>query len=66
MASEADMEEVFIPVVVQYGHMTDWSGPKKMAKNILLPVYRNLLKRQNYVFLRNRQEQLPEANQPSG
>ena len=53
MASEAEMEEVFIPVKVQYRHTTDWSKPKRIAKNILLSIYRNLLKKQNYIFLRN-------------
>jgi 2-polyprenyl-3-methyl-5-hydroxy-6-metoxy-1,4-benzoquinol methylase len=53
MASEAEMEEVLIPVMVQYSHTTDWSGPKKVVKNILRPIYRNLLKKQNYIFLRN-------------
>jgi len=56
MASEAEMEEVFIPAIVQYRHITDWSGPKRIAKNILLPIYRNLLKKQNYIFLRNIQQ----------
>jgi len=56
MASEAEMEEVFIPVIVQYRHITDWSGPKRIAKNILKPIYRNLLKKQNYIFLRNIQQ----------
>ena len=53
MASEAQMEEVFIPLTVQYSHITNWSGLKRIAKNILLPIYRNLLKKQNYIFLRN-------------
>lgn len=56
MASEAEMEEVFIPVIVQYRHMTNWSGPKRIAKNIFLPIYRNLLKKQNHIFLRNIQQ----------
>lgn len=56
MASEAQMEEVFIPLTVQYRHITNWSGPKRIAKSILLPIYRNLLKKQNYIFLRNLQK----------
>jgi 2-polyprenyl-3-methyl-5-hydroxy-6-metoxy-1,4-benzoquinol methylase len=55
MANEAGMEEVSIPIMVQYKYMTDWSSPKRIAKNILRPIYRNLLKKQNYVFLRNMQ-----------
>jgi 2-polyprenyl-3-methyl-5-hydroxy-6-metoxy-1,4-benzoquinol methylase len=53
MASGAEMEEVFIPIKVQYRYMTDWSGSRRIAKNILLPIYRNLLKKQNYIFLRS-------------
>jgi len=56
MASEAGMEEVFIPAKVQYRYMTDWSGAKKTAKNILRPIYRNVLRRQNRIFLRNMQQ----------
>jgi 2-polyprenyl-3-methyl-5-hydroxy-6-metoxy-1,4-benzoquinol methylase len=56
MASEAEMEEVFIPTKVQYRYMTDWSGPKRIAQNILLPIHRNFGKKQNYIFLRNIQQ----------
>lgn len=55
MASEAQMEVVFIPLSVQYRHVTNWSGAKGIAKNILLPIYRNLLKR-NWILLRNMQQ----------
>ena len=51
MAEEAGMDEVFIPLGVQYRHTTDWSGPKRIARNLFLPLYRNLLKRSNYMFL---------------
>lgn len=54
MAKEALMEEVFIPLKVQYGHLTDWSSPKRILRNISRPIYRNLLKRQTYIFLRNK------------
>ncbi|MGO8698225.1 MAG: class I SAM-dependent methyltransferase [Limisphaerales bacterium] len=55
MAWEAQMEEVVIPAILQYRNMTDWSGPKRITRNILLPIYRNVLKRGNYIFLRNMQ-----------
>jgi 2-polyprenyl-3-methyl-5-hydroxy-6-metoxy-1,4-benzoquinol methylase len=55
MASEAEMEEVFIPIKLQYRYTTDWGGIRKVAKNIVKPIYRNLLKKQNYIFLRNMQ-----------
>jgi hypothetical protein len=53
MAEEAEMEEVCIPMAKQYAYTIGWYGMKRIAKNILLPVYRNSIKRQNYVFLRN-------------
>ena len=52
MAREAGMEEVFIPLKSQYRYTTNWGGVKKTAKNILQPVFRNILKRRNYIFLR--------------
>jgi 2-polyprenyl-3-methyl-5-hydroxy-6-metoxy-1,4-benzoquinol methylase len=53
MASEAGMEEVSIPMQLQYSYTTSWTNPKKIIKNLLRPIYRNLLAQQNYVFLRN-------------
>ena len=52
MAAIAGMEEVFIPLKLLYQFTTNWSGTKRIAKNLLLPVYRNILKRQNYLFFR--------------
>ncbi len=54
MADLADMKEVVIPINIQYMHTTNWHGAKKIAKNILLPIYRNILKRQNYLFFCNK------------
>lgn len=54
MAMEAGMQEVFIPIVLQYKNSSSWNNVKQCTKNILLPIYRNVLKRQNYIFLRNR------------
>jgi len=53
MAEAAEMEEVCIPIRKQYQYTTGWSGMRNIAKKIILPIYRNFLKRQNYVFLRN-------------
>ncbi|HPD58019.1 MAG TPA: class I SAM-dependent methyltransferase [Smithellaceae bacterium] len=55
MASKAGMEEVFIPLKIQYRYSTDWGDFFKIAKNIFRPIYRNIFKRQNYAFLRVRQ-----------
>lgn len=52
MASKAGMEEVFIPLKLQYQFATHWSGMKRIVENILLPIYRNIFRRQNYIFLR--------------
>ena len=53
MATEARMEEVFILIKQQDKNKTYWGGIKQIAKNVLWPIYRNLLKKQNYVFFRN-------------
>lgn len=50
MANVASMEEVFIPIRLQYQYMTHWSR----VKNKLLPPYRNILKRDNCLFFRNK------------
>lgn len=52
MAEQAGMIEVAMPLSLQYAYSTDWSTPRKVAKNLARPVFRNLLKRLNYVFLR--------------
>ena len=52
MAEEAGMHEVFIPIKIQYRYTTDWNSIKKIAKNIIRPIYRNILKKQNYIVLK--------------
>jgi 2-polyprenyl-3-methyl-5-hydroxy-6-metoxy-1,4-benzoquinol methylase len=52
MAIQAELEELLIPIKIQYRFVTDWYGPKKYVKNILLPLYRNILNKENYIFLR--------------
>lgn len=51
MAVQAGLEEFLIPTKIQYRYVTDWGGAKKIAKNILRPLYRNILKKGNYIFL---------------
>lgn len=55
MAKEAGMEEMFIPAHVQLRYTTDWGSLRKIGRNILRPIRRNLMRRSNYVFLRNTQ-----------
>ena len=54
MAEKAGLEEVHIPLRYQYQYATNWGNPKQMIKNLLRPIYRNILQRQNYVFLRRK------------
>jgi 2-polyprenyl-3-methyl-5-hydroxy-6-metoxy-1,4-benzoquinol methylase len=58
MAEEAEMEVVYIPIVDQYRYTVAWSGMRNITRNVLGPVSRNLLKRRNYMFLRNVNERL--------
>jgi hypothetical protein len=52
MAAAAGMQEILMPIKTQYRYTTVWSGIKRIAKNIFRPIYRNILKQQNYVLLR--------------
>jgi 2-polyprenyl-3-methyl-5-hydroxy-6-metoxy-1,4-benzoquinol methylase len=52
MASIAGMEEVLISIKRRYQYTTRWRGMKRIAKNVLLPVYHNILKRRNCSFFR--------------
>lgn len=54
MAEIADLEEVNIPMKFQYMYNTNWGGVRGIAKNLLLPVYLNILKKRNYLFFRNK------------
>ena len=52
MAELAGLEEVVIPMLTQYKYTTNWFGAKRIAVNLLLPIYRNVLKRQNCLYFR--------------
>jgi 2-polyprenyl-3-methyl-5-hydroxy-6-metoxy-1,4-benzoquinol methylase len=52
MANEVGMELISIPLRLQYKYTANWDGIRQIARNILLPIYRNILKRQNYLFFR--------------
>jgi SAM-dependent methyltransferase len=53
MARNAGMEQVFLPVGVQYRTMTNWTGLARSALQLLRPIYRSWLKKGNVIFLRN-------------
>lgn len=53
MGSNAGLSEIHIPLAVQYRYVTNWSTIDRALKNILLPIYRNLLEKQNYILLRS-------------
>lgn len=55
MAALAGLEEVMIPMSIQYMHASHWRGLKRVAMNTLLPIYRNVLKRQNYLLFKKRE-----------
>ena len=53
MANEAGMIEDFIPVKLQYRYTTYFGGGMKInVKNLLRPLYRNILKRKNNILFR--------------
>ena len=53
MAEEAGMVEALIPLRIQYSYLSDFGSLKTTLRNLLRPFYRNVLKKQNYIFLRN-------------
>jgi 2-polyprenyl-3-methyl-5-hydroxy-6-metoxy-1,4-benzoquinol methylase len=52
MAEQAQLIPTNISIITQYRHTTDWSTLKGSAKNILLPIFRNVLQKGNYIFLK--------------
>lgn len=53
MGKKAGLSEIHVPLSIQYKYVTNWSSIGRAIKNICLPLYRNVLKKQNYVLLRN-------------
>jgi 2-polyprenyl-3-methyl-5-hydroxy-6-metoxy-1,4-benzoquinol methylase len=54
MAEIAGLEPVYIPIHKQYQYATGWHQTKRILKNILLPVYRNIFRKGTYIFFRNK------------
>jgi len=53
MAAEAGMKEVVIPLGLQYKHIKLSGGLRWIAKGLLNPISRNILKSQNYLLFKN-------------
>ena len=51
MARKAGMHEITIPLIRQWNSSFGWFKPKTFARNFLIPLYRNILRKQNYIFL---------------
>jgi 2-polyprenyl-3-methyl-5-hydroxy-6-metoxy-1,4-benzoquinol methylase len=50
MAGLAGLKEVLIPMKTNYMYTFNWNGMKRTVRNILLPIYRNVLKKENCLF----------------
>lgn len=48
LAKSAGLKEVKIPLLMQYQCPTLWNNPKKVFRNLVMPIYRNILGLQNY------------------
>ena len=51
MAEVAEMKEFKISLIKQWNNSSGWFNLKGFARNFAIPIYRNILKRQNYIFL---------------
>jgi 2-polyprenyl-3-methyl-5-hydroxy-6-metoxy-1,4-benzoquinol methylase len=48
LAERARLQEVKAPLSIQYQYTNVWNNPKQSLRNILMPIYRNVLGLQNY------------------
>lgn len=51
MSKIAGMYEVNIPLLAQWRNSIGWLQPKRFLRNAILPIYRNFIKKQNYIFI---------------
>jgi 2-polyprenyl-3-methyl-5-hydroxy-6-metoxy-1,4-benzoquinol methylase len=51
MAKKAGMQEIFIPMKTLYAYTVGWGQIKKFPENVLLPIWRNVFKKPNYILL---------------
>lgn len=54
MAKIAGLQEVKMSIWFQYIYGTNWRSVRKMAKNLLRPLYYNVLQKGTYLFFRNK------------
>jgi len=52
MAEIAELQEVKIPIRLQYIYSTNWRPVRMMVKNLLRPLYYNVLQKGTYLFFR--------------
>jgi SAM-dependent methyltransferase len=52
-AYRVGLSEVKIPISMQYQYTTAWDGPKRWLRNLIMPIYRNILGLQNYYLFKN-------------
>ena len=55
MAEIAGLQEVKIPIRLQYIYSTNWRPIREMAKNLLRPFYYNVLQKGTYLFFSHKQ-----------
>tara|TARA_B100000900_G_scaffold416209_1_gene450076 strand:+ start:2606 stop:3532 length:927 start_codon:yes stop_codon:yes gene_type:complete len=52
MGEKASLKEILIPMKLFYRFNSNWDSLKGVLRNFLLPIYLNILKRRNYIFLK--------------
>lgn len=52
LAQGSDLLEVKIPIHIQYRYTTVWDKPKRVLRNLVMPIYRNILGLQNYYLFK--------------
>jgi hypothetical protein len=53
MADRAGLEELILPLGIQFGHRTDWDSPMRVAKNFARPILRSIVRRDDCIYLRH-------------
>ncbi|ABW30719.1 class I SAM-dependent methyltransferase [Acaryochloris marina] len=53
LAETVGLSEVKIPMMMQYKYISAWDSPKRILRNLLMPIYRNILGLQNYYLFKN-------------